>query len=59
MAIFWECMVAVVIIALIYMMVRPGSNGPTIVTSLGDALSDLVKVATGYGGLSNGTLPNG
>lgn len=59
MTTFWELMTAIIIIALIYMMVRPGSNGPHIVEEVSTALSDLVKVATGYGGLSGGTLPNG
>jgi hypothetical protein len=41
-----------IVIAIIYMFVRPGSTGPDIVTQVSDALTDLVKASTGYGNLS-------
>lgn len=39
---------AVFYIAIIYVLVRPGSNGPTIVTNIFDAFSDLVRGTVGY-----------
>ena len=39
--------VAIVYIAIIYRLVRPGSKGPTIVTNIGSVLTDLVRGATG------------
>jgi len=42
----------VLYIAIIYMLVRPGSPASASVVALGDALQDLVKGATGYGQFS-------
>lgn len=39
---------AVFYVAIIYILVRPGSNGPTIVNSIADTLSDLVRGTVGY-----------
>jgi hypothetical protein len=39
--------VAIVYIAIIYRLVRPGSKGPAIVTNLSSVLTDLVRGATG------------
>lgn len=39
---------AVIYLAILYMLVRPGSNGPTIVNSIFSALSDLVRGSVGY-----------
>lgn len=39
---------AVFYIAIIYVLVRPNSNGPKIVTAISDTLSDLVKGTVGY-----------
>jgi hypothetical protein len=39
--------VAIVYIAIIYRLVRPGSKGPAIVTNIGSVLADLVRGATG------------
>jgi hypothetical protein len=44
----------VLYIAIIYMLVRPGSPASASVVALGDALQDLVKGATGYGQFSGG-----
>lgn len=38
---------AIIYIAIIYVLVRPSSKGPTIVKNLGTMLSDLVRGATG------------
>jgi hypothetical protein len=34
--------------AILYMLVRPGSNGPTLVNNIFNALSDLVRGSIGY-----------
>jgi hypothetical protein len=39
---------AVFYVAIIYVLVRPGSNGPTIVTSISGAFADLVRGTIGY-----------
>lgn len=39
---------AVIYLAIIYTLVRPGSKGPTIVNNVFNALSDLVKGSIGY-----------
>lgn len=39
----------IIIIAGIFVMVRPGSQGPTLVSSVTGGLSNLVKAATGGG----------
>lgn len=46
---FWIIMVGVIYIAILYMLVRPSSSGPQLVTTVLDAISDLVKGTTGYG----------
>ena len=39
---------AIIYLAVIYTLVRPGSNGPVIVNNVFNALSDLVKGSIGY-----------
>lgn len=39
---------AVIYLAIIYTLVRPGSKGPTIVNNVFNALSDLIKGSIGY-----------
>ncbi len=39
---------AVFYIAVIYMLVRPNSNGPTLVNNVSNVLSDLVRGSIGY-----------
>jgi hypothetical protein len=39
---------AIIYMAILYVLVRPGSNGPTIIKDLSSALSDLVKGTVGY-----------
>jgi Tfp pilus assembly protein FimT len=49
-----QLMVGIIIIAILYMLVRPSSPGPAIIEQLSSALTDLVKSSTGYGTTSNG-----
>jgi hypothetical protein len=44
-----EIIVLIVYLAMIFVMVRPRSQGPTLVKNTGDALSGLIKSATGGG----------
>ena len=44
----------VVIIAIIFVLVRPGSQGPSLVTGVSGALTGLIGAATG-GGTWSGT----
>lgn len=39
---------AMIYLAILFMLVRPGSNGPTLVNTIFSALSDLVKGTVGY-----------
>ena len=41
----WEVLTWVFILAVIYLLVRPGSLGPTIVGTLGEAVTNLVTFA--------------
>jgi hypothetical protein len=45
---------AVIYLAILYTLVRPGSKGPTIVDSLMSTMADLVRGVVGYT-YSNGT----
>jgi hypothetical protein len=38
---------AIIYIAILYTLVKPGSKGTTIITNMGDVLTDLVRGATG------------
>lgn len=49
-----EWLVATVYCAMIFVMVRPGSQGPSLVTALGDSISAVTKAATGGGTWSDG-----
>jgi hypothetical protein len=37
------------VVAAIFVMVRPGSQGPTLVSNIGSAYSNVIKAATGGG----------
>jgi hypothetical protein len=39
----------VVIIAILFVLVRPGSKGPTLVTNVSTGIANLIKAATGGG----------
>jgi hypothetical protein len=46
---FWFIMIGVIYIAILYMLVRPSSSGPALVTTVLNSIGDLVKGTTGYG----------
>lgn len=48
----WTVLVGAFYLGIVYVLVRPNSPGPQLVTSVSNALSDLVKGTTGYGKLS-------
>lgn len=52
----WEFATGAVIVAVIFMLARPGSPAANAIKVVGDALTSLVKTATGYqfGSNSNG-----
>ena len=41
--------VGIVYLAALFVMVRPGSNGPTLVTNVSNGLTNLITAATGGG----------
>lgn len=45
----FDWLMLVLIVALVMVMVRPGSLGPTLVEKVGEASVNLVKAATGGG----------
>lgn len=45
----WDVLLLIVYVALFFVLVRPGSQGPGLVKSVGDALSGLLGKATGGG----------
>jgi hypothetical protein len=50
-----EWLVATVYLAMIFVMVRPGSQGPSLVTAIGSAISAVTNAATGGGTWSDGS----
>jgi hypothetical protein len=44
-----EIFVLVIYLAIIFTLVRPNSQGPTLVTNFGTAFSNIIKSATGGG----------
>lgn len=47
---FGTFLVGIVYLAVLFVLVRPGSQGPTFVTNVGSALSSLINAGTGGGG---------
>ena len=45
----------IIIIAILFVLVRPGSQGPSLVSGVSSGLANLVGAATGGGGWSAGT----
>jgi hypothetical protein len=41
--------VGIVYLAILFVLVRPNSQGPTLVTNVSDGLTNLIKAATGGG----------
>jgi len=44
----WDLLAGVIVLALVYMLVRPGSKGTVLITAIGDALMNLVGSVTGF-----------
>lgn len=51
---FGEWLILIGYTAIIFVMVRPGSQGPALVTALGQGTAALVNASTGGGGFSDG-----
>ena len=49
-----EWLVLTIYCAMIFVMVRPGSQGPGLVTAMGNAISAVTNAATGGGGWAAG-----
>lgn len=45
----FEVLILVVYLAMVFTLVRPGSQGPELVKNIGDAVSSLIGSATGGG----------
>lgn len=52
MAKFWDWMVLLLYVAILFLLVRPGSKGVDLVTGVGNQLVGLVKSVTGGGSWS-------
>jgi hypothetical protein len=44
----WNILTYVIVLAIIFMLVRPGSPSVDVIKQTGDFLSSLVKTTTGY-----------
>jgi len=42
-------LVGIIYLAILFVLVRPDSQGPTLVTNVSDGLTNLIKAATGGG----------
>jgi hypothetical protein len=49
---FGTFIVAVVYLAILFVLVRPNSQGPTLVKNVSDGLTGLIKAGTGGGGFT-------
>jgi hypothetical protein len=47
---FGAFLVGIVYLAVLFVLVRPGSQGPSLVTNTGNALASLINAGTGGGG---------
>jgi hypothetical protein len=47
----------VIYVAIVFVLVRPGSSGPQLISTLTGGMVDLVKAATGGGTFTAGTAP--
>lgn len=54
-----EAFALVIYLAAIYTLVRPGSQGPGLVKTVGDVLANLITAATGAGGWTAGGSSTG
>lgn len=51
---FGTFLIGIVYLAVLFVLVRPGSQGPTLVSSVGNGLQGLITAATGGGTWANG-----
>lgn len=51
---FGTFLVGIIYLAVLFVLVRPGSQGPSLVTNVADGLSNLVNAGTGGGGWNAG-----
>jgi hypothetical protein len=51
---FGTFLVGIIYLAVLFVLVRPGSQGPTLITNVADGLSSLVNAGTGGGGWNAG-----
>lgn len=54
----WSMLTAILIIAIVYMLVRPGSPAGAAVKDIGSALQDLVSTAVSGPAPANSSTPN-
>ncbi len=52
---FWEVIIGLLVLTVIYMIVRPGAPINAAITSIGSALQSLVQTATQYDASPSGT----
>jgi hypothetical protein len=50
--VFGQFLAGIIVLAVIFVLVRPNSQGPKLVTNVADGLSNLVNAGTGGGGWS-------
>lgn len=46
---FWDWMMLILYVSALFLLVRPGSQGPKLVQTTGSAVQGLIKQATGGG----------
>lgn len=54
---FWEILIGILILTVVYMIVRPGAPINAAITGIGNALQSIVKTATQYDASPSGTGP--
>lgn len=50
----FEVLILVIYLAVVFTMVRPGSQGPSLITALGNGFAGIITAATGGGAWSGG-----
>lgn len=55
----FEILILIIYLAVVFTLVRPGSQGPSFIKALGDGLAGIITAATGAGawGPSSGAAP--
>lgn len=49
---FWDWMMLLLYVSILFLLVRPGSQGPKLVTTVGSSIQGLIKQSTGGGSWS-------